>query len=59
MPVGEYFKGHGMSVMKSMKKKYGPKAKAGFYATANKMKKMPHGSRKVNTSDLGKGYMVK
>lgn len=39
MPISEYYKGKGRSVMASMKKKYG--AKAGervFYATANKMK---------------------
>jgi len=37
MPVEEYFKGSGGSVMESMKKRYGEKkGKSVFYATANK-----------------------
>lgn len=36
MPISKYFGGHGEKVMKSMKKKYGGRAKEVFYATANK-----------------------
>ena len=37
MPVEEYFKGEGRSVMRSMQKRYGKKTgKKVFYATANK-----------------------
>lgn len=37
MPLSEYFKGKGQSVMKSMKEKYGDKGgERVFYATANK-----------------------
>lgn len=37
MPLSKYFKGHGESVMSSMKKKYGSeKGERVFYATANK-----------------------
>lgn len=36
MPIGEYYKGHGSEVMRSMQKRYGAKAgKRVFYATAN------------------------
>jgi len=37
MPIGEYFKGAGESVMEDMQKRYGKKkGKSVFYATANK-----------------------
>lgn len=36
MPINKYYKGHGDEVMKSMRKKYGNRAKEVFYATANK-----------------------
>jgi hypothetical protein len=37
MPVKEYYKGEGETVMRSMKKRYGEKAgERVFYATANK-----------------------
>jgi hypothetical protein len=36
-PVGEYYKGSGRKVMKSMKERYGEEGgKRVFYATANK-----------------------
>ena len=35
-PIGDYYKGKGKSVMKSMRKRYGKRAKEVFYATANK-----------------------
>lgn len=37
MPIGEYYKGSGTKVMRSMQKRYGKKGgKRVFYATANK-----------------------
>ena len=59
MPLDKYFSGHGTEVMKQMKKKYGKRAKEVFYATANKMKRMPHGSKPFTEADLCKGYMTK
>lgn len=41
MPVSKYFGGHGKTVMKSMKKKYGERSEKVFYATANKKKLGP------------------
>lgn len=40
MPISRYYGGHGEQVMRSMRKKYGPKkGKQVFYATLNKRKK--------------------
>lgn len=40
MPLNKYFGGHGRSVMKDMKAKYGEKqGERVFYATANKKKR--------------------
>jgi hypothetical protein len=42
MPLSKYYHGHGESVMKDMKKRYGAKkGERVFYATANKAKKKP------------------
>lgn len=38
MPASEHYKGSGAKVMRSMKKRYGSRAKQVFYATENKMK---------------------
>lgn len=39
MPLSKYFGGHGASVMKDMKKRYGAaKGERVFYATSNKRK---------------------
>lgn len=40
MPVNRYYGGHGRSVMRAMRKRYGKKqGKKMFYATVNKMRK--------------------
>lgn len=46
MPIGEYFQNHGEEVLGAMKKTYKDpkKAKAVFYATANKTKQLPKGA---------------
>ena len=42
MPIKDYFKGSGSSVMKDMVKRYGKKkGKSVFYAVANKRKMKP------------------
>ena len=41
MPLNKYYKGHGSSVMRDMKKRYGSdKGESVFYATANKRRSL-------------------
>lgn len=37
MPLSEYYGGHGKSVARDMKKRYGKRWKQVFYATASKL----------------------
>lgn len=55
MPEGSYFKGHGDSVMASMRKRYGSKkGKEVFYATANKRSMGPAGDHMAKMKMAGK-----
>ena len=69
MPVSGYYGGHGEEVMRSMRKKYGKRAKEVFYRTANArgqnpskggrkgvIKKKPHGSGAFSEADIQRGY---
>jgi CheY-like chemotaxis protein len=55
MPISKYYGGHGLEVMRAMKKKYGKRAKAAFYATANKKGQAPKISKK-HERNLRRGY---
>ena len=47
MPLNKYFHGEGDSVMRDMKKRYGPeKGERVFYATANRQKQAPRYKRR-------------
>lgn len=59
MPVSEYYSGKGKKVMRSMKSQYGKETgERVFYATANKMKKKPHGSDEFSQADIQRGYRL-
>ena len=55
MPVSEYYKGKGSTVMHSMIKRYGAKkGKEVFYATANKNKGMGLKDKLIGMKRAGK-----
>lgn len=45
MPTNKYYGGHGESIMRSMKERYGEKGEEVFYATANKHKQTARSRR--------------
>ena len=58
MPVGEYFGGHGESVMKSMKKKHGGRGEEVFYKTSNKKKRERGAPSMTPKSKMPKGVSL-